>query len=430
MFGTLMEGLALVNDDNATTTKMPTAPETVARIPRAPFITGYMVGGAGVATRLDATTVTNGRIKRRPAPSLDSVRGRLGRSLPIKLTSSAAPPILSDSTIVVRGSVPRTGMGGVARSYRGGHVGSSVGGALVKGLSAPPSIRATRGTGSRATDKPRALEPGGQLRAGDIISLRLPDAAIDVGDKRPSLKVVGDARVVMIKGNGFITTDRVVSDDTVEVAPGISIVAVHANGGIGDIGGVGGIKVSGWHDQSRVARLGERSALASGCVINIEGATERARVGWAVAGDIVRDAAAIVTRFKSTIQTVGIIVRSTEAQRLEDFAIELHGAIRITNTSGQFSDPVIVQAGPRSIMLFEVKPTSENANVIVRVTAGGTRQVAGLIGSIASVDELADLIAERGIIAVVARLRATQGNGCSLTWDSPTLPQIPTRGGQ
>ena len=394
-----------------------------------------MVGGAGVETRIDATTVANGRIKRRPAPSLDSVRGRLGRSLPIKLTTAAAPPVFSDSTVVVRGSVPRTGLGGVARSYRGGHVGSSVGGALVKGLSAPASTRATGATSTRATAKPKALEPGGQLRAGDVVSLRLPDAAIDVGDNRPSLKVDGNARVVMIKGNGFVATDQVVNDNTVEVAPGTAIVAVHANGGIGDIGGVGGIKVRGWHDQSRVARLGERSALASGCVINIEGATERARVGWAVAGDVVRDAAAVVTRFESRIQTVGIIVRSTEAQRLEDFGIELHGATRVTSSSGQFADPVIVQAGSRSIMLFEVKPTSatataKNTNVIVRVTAGGTRQIAGLLGSAASVDDLADLIAERGIVAVVARLRATQGNGCSLTWDSPALPQTPTRGGQ
>ena len=419
LFGTLAEGLAPLNDKRGETTKMPAASAPTAKVPRAPFVTGYMVGGAGVGARIDATTVADGRIKRRPAPSLDSVRGRIGRSLPIKLTATAAPPVLGDATVIVRGKVPRTDLSGVARSYRGGHVGSTVGGVLVEGLSSRVSPRA-----SGRRNRPRALEPGSRLRAGDVVTLRLPDAAIDLGDERPSLTVDGNARVVMLKGNGFVVGDRVVSDDTIEVAPCTAIVAVHANGGAGDIGSTGGIKVLGWHDQSRVARLGGRSAIASGCVINVEGATGRSRVGWAVAGDVVRGAAAVVTRFESAVRTVGVIVRSTDAQRLEDFGIELHGATRVT-AAGKPVAPVIVQAGARSIMLFEVDPDSERAEIFVRATAGGTRQIAGVLGSAAHVDDLADLVAERGVIAVVARLRAASGDGCSLKWDGLAQPVSP-----
>jgi len=418
LFGTLAEGIAPKNPVGSDVTPMPSKPDRTTRTPRAPFVTGYLAVGAGVGARMSVTTVANRRIKRRPAPSTDSVRGRLGRSLPIKLTVAPASPVIGDQTVIVRGRMPDANAPGLARSYRGGHVGSTVGGALVAGLSTPPPAAAP----SRRR-RPRALEPGARLRAGDVVSLRLPDAAIDTVAQRPRLKVEGAARVVLLGGNGAVLDDRRVSDMSVEIPPGAAIVAAQADGGMSDINAAAGARVIGWHNESRVARLGGRNALAAGSVIHVEGVSGRARIGWANAGDIVRGAAAVATRFASAeARTIGVIVRGAEARRLADFGIELHGATRLRNDDGTPVKPVVVQVGNRSVLLFAVLADPDRNDFVVRVTSGGTRQVAGVIASLAGVDELADLLAERGVIAVTTRLRAVSGDGCSLAWEQPSPP--------
>ncbi len=418
LFGSLAEGIAPRNGKRSDVAIMPAPPTVVGKTPRAPFVASYLTAGAGVGSRVSATTVANQRIKRRPAPSTDSVRGRLGRSLPIKLTSTAPAPVISDNTVILRGSVPQTNAGGLARSYRGGHVGSSVGGALVAGLSAGLPARAAAG-GRR----PRALAPGGRLRAGDVISLRLPDAAIDTDAARPRLSVDGEARVVLLRGNGAVLADQLVSNTDIDIPPGAAIVAAQANGGRRDVDTPGGMPVIGWHNESRIARLGGHSALAAGSVLHIEGASGKTRIGWAFAADVVRGAAAVSTRFAlAEVRTVGVILRGSEARRLEDFGIELHGATRATNNNGEPIEPVVVQAGNRSMLLFQIVPDAQRSDFVLRITTGGTRQIAGVIGTLASVDELADLIAERGLVPIVARLRAVSGDGCTLSWEQPAPP--------
>ncbi|RLT96974.1 DUF6603 domain-containing protein [Ketobacter sp.] len=410
LFGTLMDGLESANGTNVGAADMGAVVAPVTRQPRAPFVTGLMTSGAGVAERLRGTTVANRRIKRRPAPSLDSVRGRLGRSLPIKLNLTAAPSRVADQTIVVRGSVPRTNLGGVARSYQGGQVGAAIAAGLVKGLHQGAD---TRAPGTRAPADTR-------LRPGDVVTLRLPDAAIDTGAQRPGLKVSGEARVVMLLGNGAVLTDQVVNDTTLSVPAHTAIIAIQANGGAGDLLG-GGRKVLGWHDQSRVVRLAGRSALASGCILHLDGNSARSKVGWGIAGDVIRDGAAVSTRFATAVRCVGVILRGSEARHPEDLGIELNGAKHVRDASGEVT-PVVVQAGARSILLFQVTPDARTAAVSVRVTQGGSRQVSGVIGVNAAVDDVADWIAELGLVAVVARLRAAQGDGCAIEWIEPPRP--------
>uniref|UniRef100_UPI00058C9C67 hypothetical protein n=1 Tax=Ilumatobacter nonamiensis TaxID=467093 RepID=UPI00058C9C67 len=77
----------------------------------------------------------------------------------------------------------------------------------------------------------RALAPGGRIRPGDVVSMRAPDAAIDVGGARPQLAIDGAARVVMLKGNGAVALDTRVDDDHVTVPPCTAIIAVQADGG-------------------------------------------------------------------------------------------------------------------------------------------------------------------------------------------------------
>lgn len=403
MFGTLMDGLDQSNDSNVGVADMDAVASPTPRIPRAPFVTGLMTSGAGVATRLSATTVSDRRTKRRPAPSLDSVRGRLGRSLPIKLSLSAAPASVGDKTVVVRGTVPRTNLGGVARSYLGGHVGSPIGagmvGGLVGGLSAGPL----------------ASTPKTRLRSGDVITLRMPDAAIDSGETRPRLQIDGTARVVMLLGNGAVLEDHRVSDGMLEVPAHTALVAVQADGSSTAASGQGRAQVLGWHDESRVARLAGRSALASGCVLHIDGAAVGSQVGWATAGDAVRDAAAVSTAFSSVVRCVGVVLRGVEARYADDLGIELHGASHISEPV----KPVVIQVGTRAILIFEVRPDSATTPISVRVTQGGSRQVSGVIAAAAEVDDVIGWVSELGLTAVVSSLRATQGSGCAVEWLSP-----------
>jgi len=420
LFGTLTEGLVSQNDRRAAAENMPSRNVPAIPAQRSPFITGYMVGGAGVTAGVTGTSVRNRRIKRRPAPSLDSVHGRLGRSLPIKMTRSAAPPVISNKTVLVRGSVPFTNLAGVARSYRGGHIGSPVGNALVSGLNSPIQ----RSTNARR-NQPRGLEQGSKIRAGDVVAMRLPDSATDLGDARPTLKIEGNARVVMLKGNGIVTLDKTVSNGNIEVPKCIASIAVQADGGaLGTLDT--GTKVIGWHDQSQLARLGGRSALGANCVVNAEGAQGRAKVGWNIACDFVREASAVSTHLSSAVRTIGVVLRGTHAQHARDMEIGLTGARRVSE-SDPSNKPIIIQSGPRVTMLFEVIPNVGAPEVVVRVTAGGTRQISGVIGSGEGADQMADLIAERGLVAVVTRLREVSGDGCVLTWnDADRTPRAST----
>ncbi len=327
------------------------------------------------------------------------MRGRLGRSLPVKLSLTAAPPRIDEQTLVVRGAVPRTNLGGVARSYAGGHVGSAIGASLVKGLNPQPGARA----------------PDTRLRAGDVIAMRLPDAAIDGGDSRPGLKVEGNARVVMLAGNGAVLEDITVSDSVVQVPPHSAIIALQANGDTAEVTGPGQARVAGWHDQSRVVRLAGRSALASGCVIHMDGAAARRQVGWGVAADVVREAAAVSTRFSGPVRCIGVVLRGVEARLPDDLGIELHGASHVS-AAGEPVEPVVIQAGARSILLFAVRADSPGGAVSVRVVQGGARQVSGVFGADAELDPVADWVAELGLVAVVARLRAASGDGCAIEW--------------
>ena len=213
-------------------------------------------------------------------------------------------------TVVVRGSVPRTSVTGASQTYLGGRVGSGAGNAYVKGF------------GRAVGPVPQA--PESKLRPGDIVTMRSPDAAIDGEDARPELRITGAARVVMLLGNGAVVADEQVTDRQIAVPKHTATIAVQASGG-GD-GRPTGLRILGWHDQSRLVRLTGRSALGAGCVLSINGTAGKASVGWHLGQDLVRGAAAVSTRFDQTVTCVGVILKAGEGRSASDVEIELHGA--------------------------------------------------------------------------------------------------------
>lgn len=396
LFGTLMDGLEPVNSESSSVSQMATGAVAAVRTPAKPFVTGFMTSGAGVALRAATTSVSDARIKRRPAPSTESVRGRLGRSLPIKLNLTHAPSRLSDDTVVLRGALPRTNVTGLSLSYLGGRVGSGAGTAFVRGL----------------TSGPAPQTPQTSLRSGDFVTLRCPDAAIDSSSVRPQLRISGLARVVMLLGNGAVLHDLPVRDKTLEVPKHTALIAVQASGG-GD-GRPTGLHVEGWHDQSRLIRLSGRSALGAGCVLTLNGANSRPPVGWHVAQDLVRGIASISTRFSSRITCIGVVLKGATSRAASDVEIELYGAAHRSDPV----EPTVVQAGSRSILLFNVVPDGRNSGVSVRVIQGGTKEIAGMIAADSDADSLAELVAEKGLSATVSRLRAVSEDRCEVEWVS------------
>jgi len=420
MFGTLTEGMLEANDVNASSALMQAAPAVVGRTPRAPFVATVMTSGTGVELRPKGTSVSNQRIKRRAAPSIDSVKGRLGRSLPISMKFTAAPAFVNDLTVITQGAIPKTHMAGVARSYRGGHVGTAFGGSIVSGLSSPLSNRA-----KTHRHQPQGFEPGSRLRPGDVVVLNSPDAAIDVHENRPSLRVDGTARVVVLDSSGFAQQDVVVSNDKLDICKGAALIAIQADGTVDDIVENHGINIIGWHDQSRVARLGQRSALGAACVINTQGQGIREPLGWNTAGDIVRNAAVVSTRFDHQVKTIGLVLRQTQLKNLLDTDVDI-----INATSNHTLDqPTVIQIGGRSIVLFEVQ-AKDQSPIIIRVNEGGTRQIAGVIASQSAMNDVADLIADRGLLSCVARLRAAKGSGCTLHWQQAEISSSQPTPGQ
>ena len=163
MFGNLADGLRRTNPADAKAAPMPSAALSAPAGPRRPRVTGVLGGGAGVIDRGVHTSIANKKLKRRPAPTVDSVRSRLTRELPVRLTRMARPGTAADGTLLSTGVVPFTAAPGTSRSVAVGR--TSSGNALddlVKGL----GVVARKPSASTAPKMLHAGDVGGAARSG------------------------------------------------------------------------------------------------------------------------------------------------------------------------------------------------------------------------------------------------------------------------
>jgi hypothetical protein len=360
----------------------------------------YLTSGSGVADRAGRTTVDDKRKQRRPAPTVDSVRARLGMHLPVQLVRTARPAASLERTVIATGSAPRTVAIGTTRSYAAGT--TDLGG-LVGGLSSLPKGVTPKGR--------KGLGDAQRIGSGDVVVLNLPDHAVDVGDRRPALRIAGSARLTVVRGDGGVLIDDVVTGET-SIPAGASLVVVQADGSV-DVEGL-----AGWHHRSRVSALGSHAAIGAGCVIVVESQTSGPGIGWSTAHDVVLGAGAVLTRFSRPVRTIAIVVEQTTPERIEGLALELAGADRVTGTDGAPLAPTVVLAGTQAVLIYAVEPDGEDG-VAVRVRAGGDWHVAGVLGGSESVDTVAHVIAERGVLAAAGRVLATTGDGCQISWQQP-----------
>ena len=431
--GSLTDGLAKANGADGARSLADVATVKVPMV-RRPVVAALMTSGVGAAVRASGTTVADGRLKRRPAPTLESVKGRLGAHVPVVLRRAAAPGVVRGGTVLAT-TLPRTDVVGTTRTYAVGRVGSSLanggGGPIVGGLGGLAGT--TRPAPRRNSRAARADATGTRLRPGDLVVLRSPDAQIDVdAERRPSLAVDGSARIVTVTGR-TVTSDSVVSGASLEVPAGTTLVAAHAGGSSfpdASAGTPGTPSTVGWTARSRVARLGSHVGVSAGCTLSVDAAggsfQNATATGWCEADELVATAREIITRFSAPVTVIAVALTGQAPSSLTPADIEFIGATPALAADGTHRPPVAVVLGSTTVLVHQVIPDREQiaeGGVRVVVQSGGTWQVTGVLAAVdpdGGHTAYAERCARDGLDAVVGRLLATDGDGAQLTWtDAP-----------
>lgn len=430
-FGTLAGGISADNGERASIQLADVRPGPIGAAVREPIVIGHLAAGAGAPVRAGGTTVADRRTKRRPAPSVDSVRGRLGDELALRLDRTALPGVAVKETLLLD-AYPRTDLAGANVTTVGGRHDAAHLGNLVAGLRTGPRSR------SRATDTT-------SIRPGDIVVVEQPDARIDVGAGRPAYAVGGRARVVMVRSNGRVLTDVIAADEDVIVPPATRLVAVQSDPP-DDLGAGVGAPLAGWHVRSRLARLGARTALGAGCVVRStahRSASARAdraavRTGWVEGHELVAEAATITTTFAEPAAAVALVFDDVAPVDLDTLSIGFGGCRRAAGSAGPTA-PTVVVVGSQSVVIVAVTMDDDAAAkrkegapaFTVDVSAGGSFRLAGVLAAGGTVEALADRLAGTGVDAATGRLLGTTGSGCTIEWRKPTRTRrMPARSGR
>lgn len=264
----------------------------------------------------------------------------------------------------------------------------------------------------------------GTVRSGDLLVLQCPDSAIDVDpERRPSLAVTGRARVTVILGRTVMVDDDVI-DGSVSIPFGATHIGIQADGDADPTGGL-----AGWHDRSRVARIGSQSAIAAGCVLSVDAAGGGSVLQWDSAGAVVHHAREVTTRFSRPVTTVAVALTGSAPTSLAPTQLNLVGARVATDRSGAERLPVAVTLGDTSVLVYAVVPDEGATSISVVVSAGADWVVSGVVGTTDAPQDLARLIARQRLAGVTAKLLALAGPGCQAQWQPvpKTRPRRPRK---
>lgn len=421
VFGTLTDGLAKANGASGDRTELPAPTGPSARELRAPFVTGYFTAGAGAVARAAGTSVADGRLKRRAAPTVESVRGRMALHLPTAVLGRAATPTVATSgTVLSSAEPPRTETPGTMRSYVGARVGAPALQGVVGGLTtgwAPQAVSRRM----RARRAALADAMGSTVRSGDVVVLQLPDAAFDIdADNRPSVVISGRARVTAVLGR-TVLADTVGTDESVVVPRLASHVAVQADGVLAPTDGY-----AGWHARSRAARVGTQAAVAAGCVLSVDAAGSGPMMEWDTAGAVVHEAIEVRTVFAAPASTVLVALTGTTSRSLVPTQLMLADARVAADSSGADLPPTAVTLGATSVLVYRVVPDPGATSITVTVTAGGGWVVSGVAATNDTVSGAVALVAKQQLSGAIGKVLATSGPGCSVDW-VPASARAPRR---
>jgi len=182
--------------------------------------------------------------------------------------------------------------------------------------------------------------------------------------------------------------------------------------------------LSGWHAGTALAYVGWSSALAAGSVVRAEGASVRSSrhrrtAGWIRGSELVDGTTIVTTRFVVPVATVVVAIddpANTDAGR--NLSLGLQGATRATSKDGTAQPSRAVVRGNRTFLIYAVRQDGKSP-VSVSVASESGWHLAGVMAASLDVAAVADLVATRGLDAIVrAVLPGTTGSR-TLSWLEP-----------
>jgi hypothetical protein len=342
------------------------------------------------------------------ASTLESVTAKLDLAVPAVLHRVAgASAQIHTSTIVATDTAPAT------RVARGRVAAVAARGAAAESRAHLKSVLASTPT---------------PILAGDVVVLGFPNASRDLDDSaaRPRLHITGGpARVVALGHGGDVLADRdvaTVASRTPDFTPPKGterLVVAVAGDAFQESAGL-----SGWHAGTALAYVGWSSALAAGSVVRAEGASVRSSrhrrtAGWIRGSELVDGTTIVTTRFVVPVATVVVAIddpANTDAGR--NLSLGLQGATRATSKDGTAQPSRAVVRGNRTFLIYAVRQDGKSP-VSVSVASESGWHLAGVMAASLDVAAVADLVATRGLDAIVrAVLPGTTGSR-TLSWLEP-----------
>ena len=288
-------------------------------------------------------------------------------------------------------------------------------------------------TGSRANQVRAARDVVGNalaaVLAGEVAVLALPNARRDAADgDRPTMDVVGDARVVQLGHGGHVLADELHPQQVTVVKGAERIVVV----GLGDREGDStGDRLAGWHSGQQLALVGWNVALGARCSLRTEGSTTRAQrqrtgAGWTRGAELVRGTTTVTTRFVDRPGALAVILdQPVGSEAGQGLAMTLAGAERMAAADGTPVPPSVITGAVRSVVVYPIvpgDPASGAGPVTVTVASEDGWHLVGVLAG-PDVATVVATVAARGADDAVRPM--TSGTGAvRLTWNG----DVPERG--
>jgi large repetitive protein len=278
-------------------------------------------------------------------------------------------------------------------------------------------LRRGPGLGRAGAQRVRALRAaaawdGFEVVPGQVVLLQMPNAARDVGEARPALRIEGGpTRVVALDTVGGVVVDVTLAGGAVPLPPKTARIAVVGGGGPLD-------GAPGWYAGSTLVQLGARSLLGPGCTVTSSNVSTRrgiVRVNAAVvtAAEAVGGRSLVTTRLPAGISSVAVMLEGEDGPA-GDHLLELGIARAITSgASLRISD------GASTTSVYGVAPEAGAEAVEVTVASGRDVDLCGVLGSDESAPALAERLRTEGFPGLLGSLVPSPRRGAHVSWVAP-----------
>jgi hypothetical protein len=228
----------------------------------------------------------------------------------------------------------------------------------------------------------------------------------------------GQTRVVALDTVGGVVRDAGLSQGAVALPPRTASVALIGGGSPADA-------AAGWSSLTTVVQIGGRALAGPGCTIESTAVSTRRRrqavsTAFVRAAEAVAGFSVVTTRLPASTRSLAIQLEQGESDG--DLTLEL--GITGAETVGE---PIEILDGDTTTTVYALAERDEPAAVAVTVASGRDLHLAGVVGSVLDAPALADVLAERGIDALLGTLVPSPEASARVSWASSDTAPAPTK---